>query len=416
MKYYLSIIILFLTQVANCQTTINAMFYNLLNYPTAPPANRNAVLKNILNSYEPDLFFVCELESNSAANSILDFSLNEINKNYNKAQFILNQSDLSPDSSLQQLVFFNSAYFILDNQQTIITNVRDINHYTFIIKTTNYLTNPIYLEVFVTHLKSSQGTNNQQLRLQMVEQFTNELQNLNPNSFVIFAGDFNFYTSSEPGYQKILDTNNAILMKDVLNLNNTLQSWHNNSSWRSLHTQSTRLSTAEFNGFGAGGGLDDRFDFIMLSESILVNSEINFVENSYKNYGNNGNCFNTRIDNTNCIGEFSQELRNNLYNMSDHLPVVLSLETNETLATTSELINENLIKLTKGNLINENLSLAIDNSLQNQYLNIYNYLGQNIYKQKITSINTNISLSYLPKGVYYIKVKGVNKSLKIIKI
>jgi hypothetical protein len=397
----------------NSQTEIKTMFYNLLNYPTAPPSNRGAILKNILNGYEPDLFMVCELENNTAANDILDFSLADINKNYNRAQFVLNQSDPNNDNQLQQLVYFNSDFFILDSQDIIITPVRDINHYKFILKTADYLTNPIYLEVFVTHLKSSQGTSNQQLRLQMVEEFAAALADLDPNSFVIFAGDFNFYTSSEPGYQKILDDSNAIVIKDILNINNSLQSWHNNSSWQALHTQSTRISNSGFGGFGAGGGLDDRFDFIMLSENILNDTSIQYISDSYQSYGNNNNCFNNRIDDTDCDGVFDGNLRNSLYNMSDHLPVVLSLESNETLSITNN-IKPTFIQFTNGNLVKNGLTLTIDSSLIQSNLHIYNTLGQEIFNTKINSNLLRINTSHFFNGVYFIKVAGVSSVLKFI--
>jgi len=336
MKNLLLIIIVFFSFFFSlnlkAQSNFTVMFYNLFHYPSAPPTDRDEILKGILNGYGPDLFLVCELEDQNGANSILDISLNEINKNYAKTVYTTNQS--SGNSFLSQLVYYNTDYFVLDNETLINTDYRDINHYTFILKTTDYLTNPIYLEVFVTHLKAHQGESNEQLRLQSITQFTNALNNLDPNSFVLFAGDFNVYTSAEPAYQKILDTSNSIVIKDVLNLNNTLQDWHENIAWIDLFTQSTRTSNVEFTDDGAGGGFDDRFDFIFLSENLLGTSDIHYKSNTYQNYGNNNNsnCLNDRIDSANCSGSlFDQNLRTNLYNMSDHLPNVLELETNETL-------------------------------------------------------------------------------------
>lgn len=414
-KKYIFIFIIFNTHAIFGQTIIKTMFYNLLNYPTAPPENRNLILKEILNIYEPDIFMVCELENSISADNILTYSLNDIDKNYSKAQFITNQSDTSVNSSLQQLIYFNTDFLILDSQTTILTNIRDINHYTFILKTDNYLTNPTYLHTFVTHLKASQGGINESLRLQMVNEFISELNNLPSNSYVIFAGDFNFYTSSEDGYQQLLNSNNAITLKDPLNLNNTLQSWHNNNNWSNIHTQSTRISTSGFNGFGASGGLDDRFDFILLSENIMNNSNINYVTNSYKSFGNNGNCFNSRIDNSNCNGGFNQTLRNNLYQMSDHLPVVLELETNQTLSLPNSLINAKLISFMNGNIIKDNLFLLTDKNLFDSKLDVYNSLGQILYSIILTSSELRIDTSSFPRGIYYIKNKKLKTPLKFLK-
>ena len=413
-RYFILLTSLF-TISSFSQTTFKALFYNILNYPTAPPQNRNVILKNILNTYEPDIFMVSELETETAANDIVNYSLSEINKNYLKAAFTSNQSNTSTDSNLQQLLFYNSDYFILDNQQVITTNIRDINHYTLKLKTNNYQTNPIYLEVFVTHLKASQGTVNEQKRLEMITEFTNSLNSLSSNSYVILAGDFNFYTSSESGYHKILNTNNHVIMKDVLNLNNSLQSWHNNYNYHTIHTQATRLDNSEFNGFGAGGGLDDRFDFIMLSENIINTSAINYVSNSYKSYGNNGNCFNKRIDDTDCSGNFSQSLRDDLYNMSDHLPVVLSLESSQTLKATDAVIDNN-VRFINGNIIENKLVFEINKETHlNNNVFIYNNLGQIMYKKMLKNKRNSIDISSFSKGIYYLKIEGVHTVLKFIK-
>ena len=47
--------------------------------------------------------------------------------------------------------------------------------------------------------------------------------------------------------------------------------------------------------------------------------------------GNNANCFNLNISDETCTGEYSQTLRNQLYSMSDHLPVIMKLETTKNL-------------------------------------------------------------------------------------
>ena len=416
MKFYLFFISFCFTVSFQAQTTFKTMFYNLLNYPTAPPANRNTILKDILNTYEPDIFMVCELESEQASNDILNFSLSEINKNYLSTTFVSNRSSTSEYSNLQQEIFYNSDYFTLENQEEIQTNIRDINHYTLQLKNNNQNTNPIYLEIFVTHLKASQSTYNQQQRLDMVTQFTNALNNLDPDSYVIFAGDFNFYTSSESGYQKILDNNNHVLMKDVLNLNNNTQSWHTNYNYRAIHTQATRLSNSNFSGYGAGGGLDDRFDFITFSENILETSDINYIQNSYKSYGNNGNCYNKRIDDNSCAGNYDFTLRSNLYLMSDHLPVIASIQSAMTLGTKNISWNASKIKLLNGNLIKDSIALKVSEDLVHHRFTLYNNLGQIVVDKKITQSQVSINTLDLAKGIYFIKVAGYTKIIKFVKI
>lgn len=413
MRSVLLLIITFLSLNLTAQTNIKVMFYNLLHYPSAPPFNRDEILKEILEGYQPDLFLVCELEDLDGANSVLDVSLNGIGKNYQKTPYTPNQS--SNASVLEQLVYYNTAYFVLENQQVIVTTFRDINHYTFILKTADYLTNPIRLEVFVAHLKAQQGAANEQLRFEMATQFTVALDNLDPNSLVVFGGDFNVYSSTEPAYQKILDSNNNIVIKDVLNLNNGIQNWHNNVGWVGVHTQSTRASSGAFGNFGAGGGLDDRFDFIMLSENMLTGADIHYKPATYQSYGNNGVCFNDRIDGADCDGEFSQELRTNLYNMSDHFPVVLELETNGVISKANEITSEKHINLPHGNIVENELLITINEELINKRLTIYNLLGQTVLSKKTNGFEMVINTSFLEANIYFIQLEGCDEMLKFVK-
>src|SRR5690606_14313607 len=148
---------------------------------------------------------------------------------------------------------------------------------------------------------------------------------MDPGSLVILAGHFNLYTASEPAYIGLLDPTNAIVMVDPIDRRG---SWSNNVNFQDIHSQSTRISSGPF-GAGAGGGLDDRFDFIIMSKNMQTDPKLKYVPNTYKSFGNNGNCFDKSINDPTCSGAFSQGLRDNLYNMSDHLPIVMKMATNK---------------------------------------------------------------------------------------
>ncbi len=381
----------------SAQSSFKVMFYNLLEFPSANPSNRDEILRDILDVYQPDLFMVCELESGAGGNLILDASLNDTEFLYNSATFVPNQSSTS---DLQQLLFFRKDKFILENEQIITTDVRDINHYTLKLRTENMATNPVVLELYVCHLKSSQGGSNQIERLQMVQKFTSDLENLDPNAFVLFAGDLNLYTSTEPAYVELLDNTNAITMVDPIN---TPGSWSSNINFQEVHTQSTRTSSSPF-GAGAGGGLDDRFDFILMSENMQTNPTLQYISDTYKAFGNNGNCFNESINDPNCTGTFPQSLRDLLYNMSDHLPVIMDLETEETivLSSPSEALTQHEVYLRK-NIIGNQLEI-VNTSNGNFRFEIYNLLGQRISNFEVASRENNtIDVSYLQTGVYFLR-------------
>ncbi|WP_435415718.1 T9SS type A sorting domain-containing protein [Polaribacter aestuariivivens] len=405
------------------QTNIKAMFYNVLNYNSNfESENRTAYLKTILDNVQPDLFMVCELKNESASNYLFNNAVKAHNANFVPAQF---QFGTSSDRSLLQMVYFNSEKLELEYQSVIPTVVRDINHYTFKIKTASITTNPIRIEVFVTHLKASRGIENRQKRLSSVNSLVRELDRLPANSTVLFAGDFNFYTSNEEGFQQIINPNNPIKLVDPINAlcpefpedgkdyyDNDFDATYfwNNSNFKNVHSQSTRTNSLSD---GSGGGMDDRFDFIMMSENLKTNENLFYKNNSYKTVGNNGNCYNSFVSNANCTGEFSQELRNALYSFSDHLPIVMELETPE---NTLSIHNIKPITFANSNLVTNFLSLKLNNTLFSQKVIIYNQLGQIVYEKHISNQQQlKINTSAFSKGIYYLKSDN-NKPLKFVKI
>ena len=408
----------------NAQTKIKTMFYNTLNYnSTSESQNRTHHLKTILEHVKPDLFMVCELKNQTASNFLYNNAILPINNRFAKADFKYSQS---PATGLQQMVYFNSEKLTLENQAVIPTNTRDINHYTFKINSVDSETNPIKIEVFVTHLKASKGESNMQKRLESVAHFTRELERLPKNSFVLFAGDFNFYTSNEAGFKNIIDERNSIKIIDPINKlcptfpdnstdyfdENNYNSYYfwNNSSFADTHSQSTR--SWQVNGDGAGGGMDDRFDFIMMSKNLTTSSDLFYVQNSYKAVGNNGNCYNSYVSNSSCTGVFSQDIRNALYYFSDHLPIVMSLETPKNTLSNPE--KNNSISFLKSNIVKSYLKLQMTEKVNN--LIIYNQLGQILFKTKnIDKSKLDIDVNHLQKGMYFIKADNYN-SLKFIKI
>ncbi len=397
------------------QETFKVMFYNLLNFPLQEPASRIQHLDFILNDYQPDLFMVCELNNIDGATSILA-TMQNINPNYVMANFVLNTSDdgIGNQNDLQNLIFYDSSKFILEFQDLVTTIYRDFNRYSLTLNTIEHLTNPLLLEVFVCHLKATEDDGN--LRLQMVndleDYLSNPANNFDSSSYILLAGDFNVYSSSEPAFQELLDNTNTITFVDPIN---RIGNWHTNINYLDVFTQSTRTTTSLG---GASGGFDDRFDFIMTSDNMLSNSELYYVDGSYQAYGNNNNpsCFNQEINSSSCSGsEFSINQRNALYNFSDHLPVTLQLNTNQTLDI-NKPTEQFLLSLIRGNIVVDELALKVNIGLiSSRYIIIYNILGQ---KVKTIAINNSTliteDISALATGLYYLVIEN-DKSFKPIK-
>lgn len=383
---------------ATGQEAIRTMFYNLLDFPEAYPPDRPEILAEIIDEINPDIFMVCELQSEEGADIILESSLNTNGEKYARAPFIPSKSGALEH---QQLVFYRKKMFTLEEIEAIETEVRDINYYQLKLLTSDQSTDPVLIDIFITHLKSSPGNANEQLRLEMVQLLTSRLETMDPNSFVIFSGDLNFYTSLEPGYQELLNPDNNIIMADPLDRPGN---WHENRNYMDIHSQSTRIYSGPF-GAGAGGGLDDRFDFILISENMLEDPKLKYIPNSYRIIGNNGNCFKNNINSPDCTGFYSQEFRDNLYNMSDHLPVVLDLETNkEIVLTAPDFVRQDFIKL-KETLVQYWLNIEISSEVsKNISLEIYNVFGQKILDYRPNGQNlVTLNVESFADGVYFLK-------------
>lgn len=399
------------------QENFKLMFYNLLNFPleTNVP-NRIDYLEQTLNTYKPDIFMVCELNNVYGGNAILQVLQDRISEDYRSAVFTSNTSDdeIGNQNDLQNLIFYDNSKFILESQHSVQTLYRDFNHYKLKLNSVNQNSNPVYLNAIVCHLKASSGSNNENLRLQMVQDLTQYLSTFPSDSYVMLAGDFNVYSASEPAFQELIDPNNNIVFVDPVD---RMGSWHTNVDYVDVFTQSTRTQTGLG---GSTGGLDDRFDFILTSTNMLSNQDLYYVPNSYQAFGNNSNpnCFNNEILDTACAGtSFSLEVREALYYFSDHLPVVMELETNETLLSIPTYQTESF-QIMGTNMVDTTLEVQIHNqSLSSNKLYIFNTLGQVVKSIPLgTSNRLSIDVSGLKNGIYYIRMSNTNvQPLKFIK-
>ncbi|WP_323789644.1 endonuclease/exonuclease/phosphatase family protein [Psychroserpens sp.] len=398
------------------QENFKFMFYNILNFPLEDAVpNRLQYLEVVLDDYRPDIFMVCELNNSSGAETILS-ALQFLNPNYESATFELNTSDdnISDQNDLQNLIYYDSSKFILENQSIVTSIFRDFNHYRMKINSLESATNPVFIDIIVCHLKASSGTENQALRFEMVEDLVAYLDTFPTDSNVVLAGDFNVYTHTEPAFQELIDSDNNNTI-DFIDPANQIGSWHNNTNYIDVMTQSTRT----LNGFGGStGGFDDRFDFIMTSENMATNPEIKFVENSYKVFGNNANvqCYNQAINSSDCSGpDYSAFIREALHNFSDHLPVTLEFQTNQSLSI-EEFTTVSTIQFVGSNIINDVLKLKLNPLTQIKTLTITNNLGQIVKTISVkNSLYIEENMSSLANGIYYITSQEFQvKPLKFI--
>lgn len=309
------IFILFIIFFSNLisDTNFRVMTYNSLMFSVYSGQSRFSDFETVFDEVNPDIVIMQEIEDEPGSDLMLNI-LNSDEIEFTRAEFV-------DDGDLNNMLYYKTSKATLISQDVVNTYPRDISEYVIEIDGNQ-------IRIYSCHLKASQGY--EQQRLTAVTILRNHLNQFEQGTEFIIAGDMNFYTSSEPAYQKFIadETNNTGRSKDWSDL---VGNWHNNQDFSEAHSQSSR--TNQFGG-GVGGGLDDRFDFIFTYYEINNNAEIEFIEGSLVAVGNDGNHFNQSI-NYGTNSAVSSEVADALYYASDHLPAYadfISLSSNIAIA------------------------------------------------------------------------------------
>ena len=407
------LIVLFalLQSSAFAQTSIKVLSYNILNYPQGEIPNREDTLALILDYVQPDLFLIQELKSEEGYNTIYNSCFSDLQDPFAQVTYVPQNSNPGSSWPLQQSLIYNERLFGLAEEGIRTSPIRDMNRYKLYLKDEAHLLgDTTFLYVFVAHLKSSQGSENEQLRLEMMEAFTAYFNTLPADALAIFGGDFNLYSSDEPAYQLLLSPNNLLQWQDPINAPGV---WSNgNYPFKQILTQSTRSSSIF--GDGAGGGMDDRFDFIMATDALMNSiSPIHYTPNSYLALGNNGSCYNQNITDCDEDNEVPMYILNALYHMSDHLPVVMELQSD--LALNSSDITQKKENKIIGSTLQygeARFNLVCEKSAFVKFA-VIDASGRFVYEneQLVNAPRSSIRLPEMNPGVYHLRVKMTDGSV-----
>jgi endonuclease/exonuclease/phosphatase family metal-dependent hydrolase len=301
-------LLFFMFITASClfaQDNVKIMTYNLLNYPGNDTTIRNPHFRKVIANSAPDILVVQEITSQAGMNGFLSNVMNAYGDVYSMGTFID-----GPDTD--NGIFFRTSEFQFISNTRIRTALRDINEFKIV-----HISYPgDTLRIFSVHLKASSGTTNENLRAAEVDSLRKFTNDLPVNSFYIVVGDFNIYGSNEQAYIKLLqvNTNNRGHFEDMIT---GMTGIWNNFIYRQYHTQSTR--TRGFGG-GATGGLDDRFDMILVSPEISTGGKIAYMPGTMTAYGNDANHYNDSINKRpNTV--VPDSVADALHYAADHLPV-----------------------------------------------------------------------------------------------
>lgn len=378
------------------QDTLSVMYYNLLRFPSAQ-ANREDTLRKIIQYAKPDILLVCELESNTAANSILNNSLNVGGINhYQKANFI-------DGFDMDNMMYYNSNKVALVSQQNIPTVVRDISEYLVYSKQSLGTTSDtVFIHFYCMHLKAGNDPSDEQDRKNMVNSLKNRIDNLPWYENIVVGGDMNFYYNTEPAYPVMTSVGTVSLFDPI----NAVGSWNNNASFANVHTQSTRA--VQLYG-GASGGMDDRFDQIFVNNELLNGAKnCKYITGSYETLGQDGQHFNKAINASPNNNSAPDSIINALYYMSDHLPISIDLLIDYTLGDEEHGIQWNTFYYNGALIMN---SERIEHEMQ---LEIWDEVGRKVSSDALApGSKFKVDLELSP-GFYIAKFNGKqrNKTIK----
>lgn len=418
---------LFFSLFLSAQDTLTVMHYNLLYYGQGTGfcnnTNNSLEMKDpnlrlILNEIKPDIFTVNEMSSSQIVHQhMLDENLNTGGINhYRKVNY-----SPSSSSNIVNMLYYDSRKLRLKKQAVAQSLVRDIDVYELYYNSNDLdQGDTTFVICVVAHLKAGSGGSERETRRKQVENTMQYLETRHSNDNVLFMGDFNFYSGYEPGFQLMLNfTNPAMRFIDPIG---QIGDWNNNSFYAPIHTQSTHTSATS--GCPAGGGMDDRFDFILISDEVRFGTDhVLYVPGSYKAFGQDGKRFNGAINGPPANTAVSQEIADALFNFSDHLPVVLKLRVDKVLQTTEMNLNPFALEIAP-NPVHNQLSMSFNQLTSgNLRMQIWDIQGQLIADE--THFFSGGRQSYVHDlkgfghGFYFIRLtdaKGLTEMQKFVRI
>lgn len=364
---------------------VRVVTYNLLNFPDALGSERLDDLRAVMGFVDPDIVLVQEMQSEQGVDLFLDSVMKQVDPSFTGAPF-----NDGPDTD--NALFYRSDRVNYLAAQYLPTVNRDIAEYRVVLAESY---SELYL--FSIHFKASDGTVNEAIRLQEATVLRNRLNSLPPGRNFLVCGDFNIYYSDEPAYQKLIDSleNESGRLIDPLAMPGF---WHDNSAFAAAHTQSSRVE--QLPDGGAGGGLDDRFDMVLCSGTIMDSSGLHLCAGSYRICGNDGAHLNLSV-NYGFNAAVTAEVADALYLASDHLPVYVDLD-----SETGSLIDEPVVKVWPNPMQRRaEVTLPWHDDFVGGRVIMTSILGQRVYEAEINDpVGFQIDRGDLAVGVYFLHI------------
>ena len=393
--------------------TIKIMSYNVGNFGTAPTSScplfnfnlKSGYLKTILQYEKPDVIAMLKMNASSSfcQDTILNYVLDSI------CLGCWNYGAYTVESGYPKvnMFYFNRHKFGFVKSVVIYNadkNISDITLHKLFYKAANLgLTqDTVFVNFVVAHLKSGSGnTADRTTEIAGAMAWLNA--HISNNENIVFMGDLNTTSSNESCFQTLINpTNSTIKFFDPPN---QLGNWDlQPNNFANYLTQSTR--TIDPGDCNATGGMDNRFDHILLNASLMNGAHsFKYMSGSYKVIGQDGNHVNKSLIDPPTNLSIPSNIINALYYMSEHLPVALKLIVNDTsISGIQALLNQQASFELYPNPSHTEITIQANGENKIVSIKLLTMLGEEMYSQMVSRNQTSIDVNAFSKGMYLVQI------------
>ena len=426
LRLFFVFIILFLLNINSNKAqsgidSIKLMTYNVGNFGTEPTSScplfnfslKSSYLRTILKYEKPDIIGMAKMNGDRqfCTDTIVNYILDSV---CNGCWHYGNYSQLSTYPK-ENMLYFNTTKFGFIRSTVIYSgdqNISDITLHKLYYKASNLASthDTVFLSIVLAHLLSGSGSiTNRATEVAGAMTWLNS--HITGNENLIFMGDFNTTASTEGCFQDLINSTNSNTR--FYDPPNQLGNWSGNPGNYALYlTQSTR--TTDPGDCNATGGLNNRFDHILITSAIKNGTDsIKYIAGSYKVIGQDGNHTGNALTDLPVNTSVPANVNTALYNMSEHLPVMLNLRINTTVSTGINHYNDlQSLVIIAPNPFASQTTISFSEEQINTTIKITDVPGKEIIK--ITHVQGKqvlIEKGILQTGIYFIQITDSNNNI-----
>lgn len=373
----------FLSAVGVAEAQLRIVSWNISNYSGGRIADIQTTVYGVAPNglqMRPDVICAQEFISNSALSAFLS-ALNTAPGSpgdWAAAPFPIPQAPQSSLPDTQSVMFYRTSRVTFLGTRTIALGSTDTtnqprNTYRHDIRPVGYSNATTAIAMYNVHLKAGSAASDEARRLIESQRIRNNAEGLDTNgagsglpagyNFMVL-GDFNVQNSNDDSYVELIGSqaNNAGRLFDPIASPGT---WTSNAAFRFIHTQDPSTSA----------GMDDRYDFVLVSGGLINGSGLEYVGNpaipyststwndpnhSYRAWGNDGSsCCNSPLNTSgnSMVGDIiAQAIKNCATTSGGHIPVFVDVRVPGKVSAST--LNLNFGTVPVGALATQNLTVT----------------------------------------------------------